>query len=123
MAGNAQVVRDAYATFSRGDIPALVGSFSEDIDWEVTSVLPQGGTFHGRDGAGQFFQRVGELWEDLSVEVSELLDAGDQVVAIGHIRGTRRGQGPADYAFVHVWTLADRTPVRFREFADPRSGF
>jgi len=54
MADNVQVIRSAYEAFARGDVPAVPAILDEDVEWEVTDVLPQGGSFRGRDGAGEF---------------------------------------------------------------------
>ena len=39
----ADVVRQAYEAFERGDIPAVIESLSDDVTWEVAEVLPQVG--------------------------------------------------------------------------------
>ena len=36
-AENTRVVQDAYAAFGRGDIPALLGYFTDDIQWQPSS--------------------------------------------------------------------------------------
>ena len=41
----------------------------EDVDWAVTEILPQGGSFRGRDGAGEFFAGVAREWPELKVEL------------------------------------------------------
>jgi ketosteroid isomerase-like protein len=66
MADNVQVIRNAYEAFERGDIPAVIALLDENVEWEVTDVLPQGGAFRGRDGAGEFFQGLGGAWDGFS---------------------------------------------------------
>jgi uncharacterized protein len=120
MADNAQVIRNAYEAFAQGDIPAVIALLDDDVEWEVTDVLPQGGSFRGRDGVGEFFQGIGEAWEGLELELEHLLDAGDHVVGIGQAHGTLSSSGgAAGYGFAHVFTLQGGNVTRFREYAAP----
>jgi uncharacterized protein len=47
MSDNEQTVRSAYEAFGRGDIPAVMENFADDIEWHSPEVLP-----HGRDARG-----------------------------------------------------------------------
>ena len=118
MASGADVVRDAYEAFARGDIPAVLEALGDDVTWDVAEVLVQGGSWQGREGVGQFFQQLGELYEELSIDVHDLVDGGDDVVGVGVGRGKRRGGGPVEYGFAHVFTVSDGKVTRFREYAD-----
>lgn len=118
MASGADVVREAYDAFGRGDIPAVLERVADDVQWDVAEVLVQGGSWSGRDGVGQFFQQLGEKYEELSIDIHDLVDGGDQVVGIGVGRGKRRGGGDAEYGFAHAFTVGDGKVTRFREYAD-----
>ena len=119
---NVETVKQAYAAFGRGDIPALLEMMSEEVDWVVTDILPQGGSFRGRDGVGQFFEGVGREWPELEIELDELVADGDHVIGLGHGKGKLAGGEAADYGFAHAFTVADGKIVRFREYADPGAG-
>lgn len=119
MADNVQMISSAYEAFSRGDIPAVLDMLDEAVEWEVADVLPQGGSFRGKEGVGDFFQGLGAAWEKLELEIEDLLDANDHVVAVGRAEGALRGVGPAGYGFAHVFTLAGGAVTRFREYAAP----
>ena len=113
-----EVVNEAYAAFGRGDIPSLLETLSEDVDWAVPEILPQGGSFRGRDGVGEFFAGVAENWPELKIELDELVADGDHVVGVGHGEGKLASGEPAEYGFTHVFTVGDGKIVRFREYAD-----
>ena len=120
MAENADLVRSAYDAFDRGDIPAVLGLVGDRVEWDVTTVLPHGGSWRGREGAGEFFQGLGENWADFSVEVEQLIDGGDEVVIVGRAAGLLRDSNrAAGYTFVHIHTVQGGQIVRFREWADP----
>jgi uncharacterized protein len=114
----ADVVQQAYDAFGRGDIPAVIEAQSDNVTWEVAEVLPQGGSFRGKDGVQSFFEGLGQAWEEVAIDVDDLIDGGDQVVAVGVGRGKLRGGGDAEYGFAHVFTVADGKVTRFREYAD-----
>jgi ketosteroid isomerase-like protein len=52
-------------------------------------------TYRGRDAASQYVAAVEDSWESLRWEVDEVRQAGDSVLALGHIRGRGRGTGAA----------------------------
>jgi ketosteroid isomerase-like protein len=121
MADNAELIRNAYAAFRQGDVPGILAVLADRVEWDVTSVLPQGGSWRGRAAAGEFFENLGSHWADLTIDVEQLLSDGDEVVAIGRAAGRLRAHGDAaaGYAFVHVFTVGDGAVTRFREWADP----
>ncbi len=119
MAENADVVNGAYEAFGKGDIPGVVEAVDGDVKWESTESLPQGGSYSGQEGVVQFFEGVGRAWDGLQVEIEDLLDCGDHVVAVGRAEGELKGTGSSGYGFVHVFTLSGGKIVRFREYAAP----
>ena len=120
MAGNADVIQGAYDAFAKGDVPAVIDTMDDEVTWDVASVLPQGGSFQGKDGVGEFFQGLGESWEELNINLDDLIDGGDNVVGVGRAEGRLRDGGTtAGYGFAHVFTLEGGKVTRFREYADP----
>lgn len=118
---NTELVQQAYANFQRGDIPAILDSLSEDVDWVLTEVegVPVARSWHGRDGVGQFFQTLGDTQEPRQFEPREFVAQGDKVVALGHyiwhVKSTGR-EWESDFA--HVFTLRDGEVSRFQEYTD-----
>jgi ketosteroid isomerase-like protein len=116
MSDNAQVIRDAYGCFERGDIPSLLELMSDDVEWETPRIVPQGGTFNGRDGVGEFFARIGENWSELGIETENVIADGDRVIGLGVARGSLAGGGDAEYGYCHAFTVRDGKIVAFREY-------
>ena len=114
-----EAVRSIYDSFAKGDVPAILNTLDEQIDWRSPANLPHGGHFTGRDEVGRFFQGIGEHWENLSLEVDHLLAGGDQVVVLATIHGRLRATGEdTGYTAAHAWTLRDGIPVAFAETVD-----
>ena len=70
---NVALLHKTYDAFGRGDIPAVMESFAEDITWHSPAVLPQGGDAKGHEGVGQFFERLAASWEDLQLEFNDFV--------------------------------------------------
>ena len=119
MSDNVELVRGAYEAFGRGDIPAVMENFADDIDWHVSEVLPQGGDAHGTEEVGQFFQRLGDTWSEFQVQVEDMVASGDRVCVIGRASGQLDGT-QTGYGFVHAWTVRDGSLSRFDEYVDPQ---
>jgi ketosteroid isomerase-like protein len=116
MSDSAQVVTQAYDAFSRGDIPSLLELVADDVRWEVPEIVPQGGSFEGREGVDEFFAGIAREWPELKVEIEELIAEGDNVVAVGRAKGRLNDGHEVAYGFTHVFTIADGKVARFREY-------
>ena len=119
----ADTVKGIYAAFGRGDVPAILETLDEDVDWRVPETLPHGGSFTGRDEVGAFFQGIGEHWDGIQVDVEHVVGDGALVVAVAHIHGRLRATGDeTGYRSAHVWTVDNGVPVRFAEYVDAPVG-
>ena len=116
-AENVQVLRDGYGAFARQDIAAVLAAFDEKIEWSTPDSIPFGGTYHGHEGVTGFFGKLGEQWQELSVEPEEFIDAGDTIVVVVRVRSTGAG-GSFDARSLHLWRMRDGKATSFTEFMD-----
>jgi hypothetical protein len=120
MATNYEIIRDHYVASADGDIDGMFAPFSPDIVWKEMDGFPYAGTYHGMDElmAG-VFERIGEDWDGFRVEIDELIDGGDTIVALGHYHATYKATGkPMKARVAHVWRLEGGQVVGFEQFAD-----
>lgn len=117
---NKQIIEDGYNCFATGDIPRLLGSFDEKIEWTEAEGFPYGGTYVGADAILEnVFMKLGTEWEGFSAVPNELLDAGDSIVALGHYSGKFNKTGKSmKVPFAHVWTLRDGKIIKFVQYTD-----
>jgi uncharacterized protein len=116
---SADAVRELYEAFGRADIPAILAALDENIEWSAPKNLPHGGEFRGRDAVGKFFQVIGESWEQLTVDVEDILSEGERVVVLVDARGRLRETGEeTGYRAAHAWTMRDDVPARFQEYVN-----
>jgi ketosteroid isomerase-like protein len=121
-------IRAAYAAINQGDLGPALALMAPDIEWiepdgapGVGGLAPGSGVFHGPEAVveGVFKPCSGPLWGDFRVEPDDILDAGDHVVVLGHLRATEPGSGrPAETPFAHVWRMRGDTCDRWRCYED-----
>jgi ketosteroid isomerase-like protein len=118
-AENLELVRELYRRIEAD------GSFPDDLlDDEIEYVNPpdavEPGTRRGREAFHAAIARVDDAFGERSVELEEIVDGGDDVVALltfvvrGSASGLERRQPQG-----HVWTFRDGKATRFSWFNDP----
>jgi len=88
---NVEVVRGMWAAYARGDVEAL-DAYAEDTVWDDTRYRPDGAVHRARDALVDVVLTWRATWEDHDIEVEEVLDAGDDRVAV-MLRESGRGKG------------------------------
>ena len=106
--GNAERVRNAYATFERSDVEAALELTHPDIEIDERDALPGGRVYRGRGGVREWLVELRERWSDLRVQVHELATSGEQVLATVSIsaQGASTGASVTGQSF-HLWELED----------------
>jgi hypothetical protein len=116
---NVEVVRRIYDQYAAGDIDGLLSRVDPEIEFDLSDRLPDEDLHRGREAYRQFLKRTFELWADFQVEVEDLVDGGDAVVAIIHTTAIGRASGiEIDERVGHVFWLRDEIPYRFKVFSD-----
>jgi ketosteroid isomerase-like protein len=101
---------------SRSDPTALWEILDDGVVWEVGTLdIPDAGApeWHGPAGVREFFRRWVGPFDEWDYEVSELIDAGDSVIAHIHQWGRGKGSGAmVESRFWQVWSLRGGRIVR-----------
>lgn len=98
----------------------MVAVSDASITWTEATGHTLGGTYHGAEEIiSQVFARTVESWSDFRVEVAEMHESGDRVIAIGTYSATARQTGTSIRArVVHVWMVRDGRIIEFEQVAD-----
>jgi len=125
---NVEIVRALLRGFARRDHERAFDFYDPKIEWdasagaEINTDLAH--VYHGHDGVRAYWRAWLSAWRDLDFEVQDVLDAGDEVVALirnqrqwGRHSGIRTDMPP--YAL--VFTIRDGKVVRWRSFSDQES--
>ena len=122
---NVKLMRRAYELFNEGGPDALIsaGMWSPEVVFDFSpSEIPGLGVYRGRDEVRAFFE---EDWfgafpfEEWEVVLDELIDHGDQVIAMHHQRGLGASSGAATQLEQGViYTLRGGQTVRAEIYGD-----
>ena len=117
---NKEIIENLYRSFAAGDVPAVLNSFAEDIEWTEAEGFPYGGVYRGGgEILENVFMKIATEWEGFSVVPDEFLDAGDAIVALGHYSGKYNQTGKSmRVPFAHVWQLRDAKIAKFVQYTD-----
>ncbi len=117
---NVELMKSFYQAFATGDIPGLLQSFDENIEWTEAEGFPYGGTYRGGDAILEnVFMKLATEWDGYTVAPDEFLDTGECVVALGHYSGSYKATGKSmRVPFAHVWTLDGGKVKKFVQYTD-----
>jgi ketosteroid isomerase-like protein len=115
---NLERARRTFERFEAGD-PSWTEVLHPDIEWDISAHplpdVPDRG--QGRDELLAFLSTYFSGWNDYRSELRELVDAGDDFVAVLH-ETVRMGETGTDLErdLVQVWTVRDGSWVVLRVF-------
>ena len=118
---NVELVRSGYVAFRES------GRFDESIStpdfvWDMSNFQgwPEQPVYEGAEGARRFLGEWAAAWDEWELELEELYDAGDRVVAVMRQRGrSKQGGLPVDMRFAQVWSFRDGLRSRMEMYDDP----
>lgn len=117
---NLEIVKGLYDAFARRDTEAIRKLFHPDIEWIQNDGFPNGGRHVGAETVlNEIFPRFRTEWSAWRVSITEYLDAGATIVAIGEYHGTHKATGKSmTAAFAHLYDVRDGRITRFRQYTD-----
>src|ERR1043166_5517406 len=101
----------------KGDMSLL----DPEVAYEDTT-LPDhvGETYRGHAGVTRATERWLEPYERLTIELEQIVGAGDRFVSIHRVRGRARYTGiEAEGPVAYLWTFRDGKVIHFRSYRDP----
>jgi ketosteroid isomerase-like protein len=81
---NVEIVRRVYNEMSRGDYEAAAAHLGAGVEWDTSVRGSDGAIVYGAKDVVKVTLEWLDAWEDVSFEVREVRDAGDQIAA--HLR-------------------------------------
>lgn len=120
MATNREIVEGVYASFAKGDVPAVLGAMADNIHWTEADGFPLAGTYIGPQAVLEgVFMRLGEIGDEFAAVPDQIVAEGNTVVALGNYSWKHKSSGePALVKMAHVWTIADGKLAEFQQHVD-----
>jgi ketosteroid isomerase-like protein len=129
---NVEAVRAVLTAYQDPGTVRLLADEETDLSWvdpqiewdgsRLTDMIPDlAEVFHGHEGVRAYWGRWMDAWSDVEFEVADLLDAGDDVVAlIVNQRQWGRSTGIVTELppYAQVFTIRDGRLVRWRTYPD-----
>lgn len=114
------IVKAHYDANLRRDMDGMLADIAPDCRWTEMDGFPCAGTYVGpQEIFKNVFQALGQAFDGYTFTLERLLDAGNDVVAIGEYTGTSKQTGkPFKARVVHVWGVAQDKIRRFEQFTD-----
>jgi ketosteroid isomerase-like protein len=101
-----QVVRDAFAAFSRGDMKALSDAWTDDFVWHSRGSV-FGGDFKGKEAAIGAIARYPQELEDIKLDFHDIVANDKHVVALVNSSFKRSGKTFEDQ-IVYIFHINDQ---------------
>ena len=117
---NVEIIRRIYVAYGRGDIEGAVAELDPEVEWSEPPRSPGAvRPYRGHEGARRSLSAWVRAWDEYRLELDELIDAGDQVLA--KARQIVRGKGSGieiEQPLFSVWTLRNGKVLRLRMYHD-----
>jgi ketosteroid isomerase-like protein len=118
---NERVVQEMFTAFGKGDIPGVLDTLAEDIEWRIAgpSELSYAGLHRGRDEVAKFFETLGQAAEFEAFEAQEYFSRGDKVVVLGRERQRIKATGlVVETEWAMVFTVRSGKIARYHNYVD-----
>ena len=106
----------ALDAWNRRDIDEVMEHITEDVVWRTGDVVPGlESVYEGHPGVRRFFSQFVDPWEDISIEIEDVIeDREDQVVVLVKFHARGREGIEVDGRIVQIYRYDDQH--RCREF-------
>ena len=115
---NVELTSRAFQAFNERDIDAVLAGLHDEVEAFPRLAAVEGG-YSGHDGVRRWWAELLGAFPDFQVEVLEVRDLGDFIVAALQLRG--RGSGsdtPVDATVWHVNQFRDGEVIRWRVYTN-----
>ena len=120
---NVESFKRGLAAGNRGDFEALLAELDPEVEWHSALHELMGGeqtVFRGHDGVLEMLGDLNEAFGEIQIEISEIRDLGDRLVAIGHTRARGTASGVETLTpFALVTDFRNGKTIRIRGYLDP----
>lgn len=120
---NVDTIKQAYADFATGNVPAVLALFDPAIEWHECKGMPfvkDDGLYIGPEAiVTHVFRHLPDYFDGFMIAVTDVFGADDKVVMVGYYQGTNKATGHAFKAnATHTWTLQNGKATRFFQAVD-----
>jgi len=120
---NVEAVKRAIDAYNRRDVEANLAELDPEVVMHLALPAMFGGestAFRGHDEYREFLRDLYEAFAEFQIEISEIRDLGERVVAIGHLRGRGKESGAkVESPIGYVAEFTNGKAIRIDDYFDP----
>ena len=114
---NIDLVKQSMKGMFAGDRNALFSYFAQNVTVFEAAGLPYGGDYHGKAAAcDELTLKMLEYWENVDVDIIEILGGGDFVLLNLIVTFTPFGGKPVPHPIAELWKFKDGEVIESRLF-------
>jgi ketosteroid isomerase-like protein len=122
---NVEATKRFNDAYNRRDVEGMLAELDPEVEWHPAlpeALMGRGpAVYRGHGGVRSMFADLYGAFAELHVELSEIRDLGDQVLAVGSFRTVGRGSGvEMESPLGVVSDMKDGRATRILTFLDPR---
>jgi ketosteroid isomerase-like protein len=121
---NVEAFKRGLEAGNRGDVEALLEELDPEVEWHSALHALMGGeqtAFRGHDGVREMLRDLNEAFGEIHIEISEIRDLGDRLVAIGRNRARGKESGAeTETPLAFVTEVKNGKAISIRAFLDPK---
>jgi len=121
---NVEAFKRGVDAYSRPDLEAFLEEVDTEVELHAVLLTMFGGestVYRGHDGVRELFREVGEAFAEFQIEISEIRDLNERVVAVGHLRGRGKASGAeVESPIGYVVEFKDGKAIRISDYFDPK---
>jgi len=102
-------------------LPTLREFCDPDVEWDFSRRAVDPEIYHGYEGWSRIAEQFGDAWQELRMEVEEIIDAGDNIVLFTNMVGLSKSGINLSQSVGQVWTFRDGKIVRDQYFGENRA--
>lgn len=111
---NVELIRNGYALFEKGDVPAFLDLQSDDVVWHIPGKNKLAGSYTGKAGVTEFITKIGTEFPETKLELHDILANDDHAVVMLTISNSK-GAKSISQSYVHVMHVKDGLITEFWE--------
>lgn len=114
-----QIVRQLYEMWRTFDLDAARRLYAPDVAFDWSRRQMDAVVAEGKEAVVEATRELREPWDEARMEIEELVEDGERVIACIHVQGRGRASGAvADAHVAHVWTIRDGLVQRMEYYGD-----
>ena len=126
---NVETARRAMDALNRSDLmvgggdplPTLREFCHPDVEWDFSQRRIDPEIYHGFEGWLRIARQFGDAWQELRMEMEEIIDAGNDVVLFTSMIGLSKSGIKLSQSVGQVWTFRDGKIIRDQYFGEDRA--